>query len=179
MKIQVIGASGSGKSTLCKYIGEKAGIYWIDTDRYLWKDADFTMNHSVEERLRMYRTDMSSHDDYVVSGSVHTWNPQGFGDRELLVLLFLDEEIRMRRLYDREFVRFGERMLPGGDHEQDTREFLNWCKTYLTADENAVCSLACHRHFLREAKCKTLELDANQSVDVLCRLVIKEFRREK
>jgi len=61
-----------------------------------------------------------------------------------------------------------------GDHEQDTREFLDWCKTYLTEDENAICSLACHRRFLREAKCKTLELNADQSVDALCRLVLKE-----
>lgn len=176
MKIQVIGASGVGKSTLCRYIGETAGIHWIDTDRYLWKDADFTENRPVEERLRMFRNDMDRHESYVASGSVHTWNPQGFRDRDLLVLLLLDEDIRMRRLYDREFANFGARMLPGGDHEQVTREFLDWCKTYLTADENAVCSLALHRRFLREASCKTLELDANQPVERLCRLVLDGFR---
>ncbi|ROR30588.1 hypothetical protein EDD66_102241 [Mobilisporobacter senegalensis] len=95
MKIRVIGASGVGKSTLCKYISEVADIYWIDTDRYLWKDADFTENYPIEERLKMYQND--------------------------------------------------------------------------------ICSLACHRCLLKEAKCKTLELDANQPVDVLCQLVLKEF----
>ena len=39
MKMQVIGASGTGKSTLCQYISEKTGDYWIDTDKYLWKDS--------------------------------------------------------------------------------------------------------------------------------------------
>ena len=176
MKIQVIGASGVGKSTLCRYISKRTGICWIDTDRYLWKDADFTENYPVRERLEMYRKDRNSHDGYIVSGSVHTWNPQGFQDRELLVLLLLDETIRMQRLYRREFENFGARMLPGGDHEQITRDFLSWSKTYLTADENSVCSLACHKRLLREAKCRTLELNANKPVDVLCKLVLREYR---
>jgi adenylate kinase family enzyme len=175
MKIQVIGASGTGKSTLCRYISEKTDIDWIDTDRYLWKNADFTENYPVEERLRMYRHDVNSLDSYLVSGSVHTWNPQGFSDRELLVLLLLDEDIRMRRLYNREFANFGARMLPGGDHEQVTREFLSWSRTYLTADENSVCSLACHKRLLREAKCKTLELNADQPIDRLFQLVLSKF----
>ena len=174
MKIQVIGAAGTGKSTLCKYISEKTGVYWIDTDKYLWKDSDFTENYPVEERLRMYNYDISNHQDYVVSGSIHSWHAKGFNDRELLVLLMLDEEIRMKRLYNREFSRFGERMLPGGDHYQLTCEFLDWCRTYLTADENALNSLACHALRLSEASCKTLILDGNQPIDNLCSYILNK-----
>lgn len=175
MKIQVIGASGTGKSTLCKYISEKTGIYWIDTDKYLWKDSSFTENHLVEERFKMYNDDIANHQDYVVSGSVHSWNPEGFNDRELLVLLILDEEIRMKRIYDREFARFGERMLPGGDHYHLTCEFLDWCRTYLTEDENAVNSLASHMLRLKEASCKTLVLDGNQPVYALYAHIINAY----
>ena len=176
MKIQVIGAAGTGKSTLCKYISEKIGIYWIDTDKYLWKDSDFTEQYPIEERLRMYNYDIINHMDYIVSGSVHTWNPGGFNDRELLVLLKLDEEIRMKRLYDRELSRYGDRMLPGGDHYHLTCEFLDWCKTYLTEDENAANSLACHMRLLNEASCKTLIIDANQRLDVLSTRVLNAYR---
>ena len=179
MRIQIIGASGSGKSTLCEQIGRKTGVYWIDTDRYLWKDSSFTENYPVEERLRMYREDMAKHPDYIVSGSVYSWNPEGFSNRELLVLLTVEEEIRMRRLYDREFSNFGERMLPGGDHYEPTREFLDWCGTYLTEDENAVCSLASHKLRLKEAQCRTLVLDGNQPPDVLCECVLKAYRGER
>jgi len=175
MKIQIIGASGTGKSTLGKAIGRKTGVFWIDTDRYLWKDEDFTENYPILDRLKLYQNDMSNHSDYIVSGSVHSWNPQGFQDRELLVLLTIDEIIRMKRLYDREYVRYGERMLPGGDHYELTREFLNWCQTYLTEDENAICSLACHKLRLREAACKTLILDGNQPVEALCDVVLHAY----
>lgn len=175
MKIQVIGASGTGKSTLCKYISEKTGVYWIDTDKYLWKDSSFTENHHVEERFKMYNDDSANHQDYVVSGSVHSWNPEGFNDRELLVLLILDEEIRMKRIYDREFARFGERMLPGGDHYDLTCEFLDWCRTYLTEDENAVNSLASHMLRLKEASCKTLVLDGNQPEYVLYAHILNAY----
>lgn len=175
MKIQVLGASGTGKSTLCRYMSEKTGAYWIDTDKYLWKDDSFTENHPVEERLRMYYDDITKYQDYVVSGSVYSWNPNGFSDRELLVLLLVDEEIRMKRIYDREFSRFGERMLPGGDHYQLTREFLDWCRTYQTADENAINSLAGHMLRLREASCNTLVLDGNQPIDALNTHVLNAY----
>jgi adenylate kinase family enzyme len=175
MKIQVIGASGSGKSTLCKYISEKSGIYWIDTDKYLWKDSSFTENNSIEARFRMYNDDISNHQDYVVSGSVHSWNPEGFNDRDLLVLLIIDEEIRMNRVYNRELSRFGEKMLPGGEHYQITCEFLDWCKTYLTAVEKATNSLASHMLRLKESSCKTLILNGNQPVETLCECVLNAY----
>jgi ABC-type sugar transport system ATPase subunit len=88
----IVGENGSGKSTLAQYIAAKTGAFWIDTDRYLWKDADFTENFPIEERLALYHRDIAAYPDYVVSGSVHSWNPNGFADRELLVLLTIDEE---------------------------------------------------------------------------------------
>lgn len=178
MKIQVIGASGTGKSTLCKCISEKTGTYWIDTDKYLWKDSSFTENYPVEVRLKMYYNDIATSHDYLVSGSVYSWNPEGFKDKELLVLLLVDEEIRLKRIYDRELQRYRERMLPGGDHYELTCGFLDWCETYITEDENAVCSLASHRLRLKEATCKTLTLDGNQPVEVLCTSVIKAYQAD-
>jgi hypothetical protein len=168
MKIQIIGASGTGKTTLCKYISKVTGVYWIDTDRYLWKDDAFTENYPIKERLKMYYDDIACLGDYIVSGS-------GFKDKDLLVLIMLDEEIRMKRIYDREFLRFGKSMLTGGDHYQITCEFLDWCKTYLTADENAVSSFGSHKLRLKEASCRTLVLDGNQSVEALSSLVLKEY----
>ena len=175
MKIQIIGASGTGKSTLARYLSEKTGVYWIDTDKYLWKDSSFTENYPVEDRFGMYNDDMANHQDYIVSGSVHSWNPGGFNDRELLVLLMVDEDTRMKRIYDREFASFGARMLPGGDHYQLTREFLDWCRTYLTEDENTIDSLANHRLRLQEASCKTLVLDGNLPVDALYAHVLNAY----
>jgi len=74
------------------------------------------INYPVKERFKMYYNDITSHQNYVVSGSMHFWNPEGFNDRKLLVLLTIDVRIRMKRIYNREFSRFGERMISGGDH---------------------------------------------------------------
>lgn len=175
MRIQIIGAACSGKSTLCEYISKKTGSYWIDTDKYIWKDEDYTENYSLEERMEMYNKDISLHSDYIVSGSVYFWNPNGFPNKELLVLLLLDEEVRIKRLYDREYKRFGERMLEGGDHFEISKEFLDWCKTYYTADENEISSFASHKLRLKQANCKTLVLDSNQPLESLYSCVIHEF----
>ena len=175
MKIQIIGGSGCGKSTLGKALAERCGVPWIDCDRYLWKDTNFTENYPIAERFAMYETDRAACDDYVASGSVRAWHPDGFSDRELYVLMVLDERQRLQRLYDREYARFGARMLPGGGHYALTRDFLAWCETYLTEDENAVCSLAAHKKWLKDAGCKTLELDASQPTERLCEQILAAY----
>lgn len=85
MRIQIIGGSGTGKSTLGKWIGQQESIPWIDSDHYLWKDHTFTEKRSVAERYALYTPDIENHRQYVVSGSVFSWNPTGFDNRELLV----------------------------------------------------------------------------------------------
>ncbi len=175
MKIQIIGASGSGKSTLARHISEKTGAFWIDTDRYLWKDDNYTENYPVEERLAMYRHDLDIHQDYVISGSVHSWNPDGFMYKDLLVFLIIDEQIRQKRLYDREYARYGARMLPGGDHYELTQEFLDWCKQYYTDDEDSPGSYMNHLLQIKKAACPTLVLDANEEVDILLQRVLAAY----
>lgn len=108
MRIQIIGGSGTGKSTLAKYIAAKENIAFIDTDTYLWEDEHFTVNVPLEKRFEMIEKDINEHNDYVVAGSVFSYNKEGFHNKELTVYLYIDENIRQKRLYDREIERYGE-----------------------------------------------------------------------
>ncbi len=179
MKIQIIGASGSGKSTLAEAVASAADAFWIDADRYQWADTDFTKERPLEERMALYRADRAQHDRFVVSGTTRGWYPEGFADRDFLVLLVLDEPTRLKRLYDRERARFGDRMLPGGDHYEETKEFLDWCATYRTADEYALNSLAAHRKMLREAACAAAEIKAFGAPQELAGQVLALYRKNK
>lgn len=166
MKIQIIGGSGTGKSTLAKYISEKEQIKWIDTDNYLWKDNSFTENFSIEERKEMYQKDMEKHKEYVASGSIFSWYPEGFRNRDLLVFLFLDEKLRMDRLQKREIERKSQfwQMITG----ENTNDFLEWCKTYLTAtDKEMTGTYAEHTYQMALSKSPVLKLDASLSLEEL------------
>lgn len=177
MKVQIIGGSGTGKSTLAKFISENENIMWIDTDRYLWKDETFTENHSIEKRIEMYEKDIESNDQYVVSGSVFSWNPNGFSNRNLFVFLYLDEEIRMERLRKREIRRDNPKKTWTDEYGNNTNEFLEWCKTYLKEkDKTMIGTYAAQSYEMELSKSPVLKLDSSRSVEELY-LAIKAWTK--
>lgn len=168
MKIQIIGGSGTGKSTLAKFISDKEDIKWIDTDRYLWTDDTFTVNNPVEKRIELYQRDMKACNNYVVSGSIFSWYPEGFSDRDLLVFLSLDEAVRMGRLREREIERNGLIAMWTDDTGEYTNNFLEWCKTYwVEKDQNKNGTYAEHFHQMRISRSNVLKLDSSRPLEAL------------
>ena len=170
MRIQIIGGSGTGKSTFGRWIGQQEGIHWIDTDHYLWKDQTFTEKRSIAERYALFTPDIERHHRYVVSGSIFSWNETGFHNRELLVFLTLDEDIRMQRLINREQERY-----PDFD---GSNEFLDWCRTYRTATDPAMIgTLAEHRLQIIRSASPVIEVDAALPTDVMYKQIKSAYQK--
>lgn len=176
MKIQIIGGSGTGKSTLAKYISEKEQIKWIDTDHYLWKDDSFMENHPVEKRKELYRKDMVFGGSYLVSGSVFSWCPEGFSNRDLLVFLSLDEAVRMERLRKRECARSGLSGMWLDENKNYTNDFLEWCKTYWVEEDRGMAGTYVEQSYQMElSESPVLKLDSSRSVEELYVEVLRRF----
>ncbi|WP_312099246.1 AAA family ATPase [Niallia sp.] len=177
MRIQIIGGSGTGKSTLAKYISEKEKIKWIDTDNYLWKDDTFTENNPMEKRKEMYQKDINSNSSYVVSGSIFMWCPDGFSNRDLLVFLSLDEDIRMDRLRDRESKRNNLSKMWLDENGEYTNDFLEWCKTYWTAKEKSMAGTYAEQEYqMKISKSPVLKLDSSKSLDELYDEILNQLK---
>ena len=90
--IHIYGASGSGTSTLGKYIRDKLGYFFMDTDDYFWQPTNppYTKKRNIAERLAMIKSDFEKADKVVISGSLIDW-----GD-ELIPLFTL--AIRLKRI---------------------------------------------------------------------------------
>ncbi|MCT4779610.1 MULTISPECIES: shikimate kinase [Exiguobacterium] len=170
MRIQIIGGSGTGKSTLGKWIGQQEGIPWIDSDHYLWTNHTFTEKRSVAERYALYTRDVERYHQYIVSGSVFSWNPNGFADRKLLVFLFLNEETRMYRLIKREQARYPD--------FTGSNEFLDWCRTYLTATDPAIIgTFAEHRLQMEQSASPVVQIDAALSTDAMYKQIKSAYQQ--
>ena len=168
MRVQIIGGSGTGKSTLGKYIGQQENIKWIDTDSYLWKDNSFLENNPIEKRIEMYEEDIISNTSYVVSGSIFSWLPEGFSNRDLLVFLTLDEEERMERVRKREVLRKSLKESWLDEHGDFTNEFIEWCKTYLTeSDKSQGGTFVAQSYEMELSRSPILRLDSSKSVEEL------------
>ena len=115
--IHIFGASGSGTSTLGRWICEKTGYRFMDTDDYFWLPTDpkFTVKRPREERIKLMLADMDSSENAVISGALCGWGDELIPYFTLAVRLTTDEDIRIERLKKRERERFGSRIDEGGD----------------------------------------------------------------
>jgi hypothetical protein len=74
--------------------------------------------------------DLTAQDSWVVSGSLCGWGDVAIPLFELVVFLWVPQEVRMARLHRREQARFGERILPGGDMYESSQAFLARAASY-------------------------------------------------
>ena len=164
-RIHILGASGSGTSSIAGKVCEKLGYKHFDTDSYFWMPTEnpFTEIRPHEERLELMQQDLSSVRDWILSGSLIRWGDPLIELFDLVVFVYVPPEIRMERLQKREFERYGERVLPGGDRYENSREFLEWARGY-DGDPRVGRSLVKHRAWLEKLSQPVLDI-VNISLD--------------
>jgi adenylate kinase family enzyme len=131
-RIHILGASGSGTTTLGRAVAAHLPCPHFDTDDYFWLPTDppFTEPRERTERAQLLMDDITTHDAWVVSGSLCGWGDVAIPLFELVVFLEIPHDIRMARLRQREHERFGARILPGGDMYESSQAFLAWAASY-------------------------------------------------
>jgi adenylate kinase family enzyme len=167
-RVHLFGASGSGTTTLGRRLAARIGARHLDTDAYYWipTDPPFTVKREPAARVAAIEHDVADLDDWVLSGSLCSWGDPLLPRFTLAVFLYLDPELRMARLVERERARYGPRVLPGGDLHAHHVEFLEWARSYDHA-RAPVRSLDLHERWLARLPCPVLRLDASRPVEAL------------
>jgi len=158
-RIHVFGASGSGTTTIAKVICEKLGYQHFDTDYYYWRQTEmpFTETRPIEERLQLMKVDLTSHDKWVLSGSLDGWGNPLIPLFELVVFVYVPQDVRVERIIQREHERYGKEVLPGGNRYESAKEFIEWAKGY---DSGLLTgrSLPRHEKWMTGISCKIIKI---------------------
>jgi hypothetical protein len=146
------------------------GILHLDTDDFYWlrTDPPFTTPRAREARIDLLLRRALPELSWVLSGSALGWGEKIEPLFDLVVFLYIDPELRLRRLRDREAARHGARIQPGGDMVDGSREFFEWAARYDTAGPEQR-SLAAHERWLAQQRCRVLRLDSSRPVTDLVR----------
>ena len=131
-RIHVFGAAGSGVTTLSKALAEALSLPYRDTDEYLWMPTEppYQTKRPLEARIAMLRKDAQA-PEWILGGSLDQWGANAIVSRlTLTIFLTLDQEERLARLKNRERLRFGDRIVPGGDLYQIHLAFMEWATAY-------------------------------------------------
>lgn len=126
--ILLCGCNGCGKSTLGRMLAQRLGFRFLDIEEYFFPKSDpdypYREARSREEVTALLAADTAKEEPFVLAAVRADFGPEVEDRFACAVLLTAPEEVRARRLRERSFGRFGERMRPGGDLYQAEEEFF-------------------------------------------------------
>ncbi len=164
--IHIYGASGSGTSTLGRFICDKLGYFFMDSDAYFWEPTDppFTAKRKASDRVSLMRKDIEKYKKVVISGSLVDWGDELIPLFTLAIRVKTDTAIRIDRLKRRERERFGSRLDPGGDMYENHREFIDWAASYDSGGLD-MRSKSKHDEWQKLLQCRQILLDGSLPVE--------------
>ena len=155
--IIITGLNGSGKSTVCRLLAEKINYYSMDVEDYYFIDSDipYSKFHTHEQTEKLMLNDILKYKNFVLATVNCNWSREITSMCCLAVVLKAPLDIRMERIKKREYEKFGNRVLQGGDLYESQQKFHN---KVLAREEDHISKQ------LQFITCPVLELDATLSI---------------
>ena len=128
MGILMCGLNGAGKSTLGKAVAKKLNFYFLDSEELYFAKADngfvYASPRSHEEAMEHLFSEIRAHENFVLASVKGDYGEAIYPFFQYAVLIDVPKNIRIGRVKNRSFQKFGNRMLFGGDlYEQEERFF--------------------------------------------------------
>lgn len=176
-RIHIFGASGSGTTTIGKLICDKLGYTHFDSDNYFWLPTHdpFTVQRENKECIDLMKNDLSNTPNWVLSGSLMGWGDVLIPFFDLIVFVYVPKDIRINRLKNREYERYGDEILKGRSQHKKYVDFIEWAESYDDGTKSGR-SLFKHRSWINNLKRTVLEIENNDLEDSV-KTVIESIKK--
>lgn len=158
--IIVCGLNGSGKTALGKRLAEHLSFHFIDSENLFFSNAQFQLDYSKsrsrEEAKAILMNEVKEHENFVFASVKGNYGEEILPYYKFAVLIDVPKEIRLERVKNRSFMKFGERMLPGGDLYEQEKAFFDMIST---RSENSV------EEWAQTLNCPVLRIDGTKAID--------------
>lgn len=170
--IIVCGLNGSGKSILGKRLAEHLGFHFIDSEDLFFSNIEsqlaYSKPHSREEAKALLMDEVIKHENFVFAAVKGNYGEEILPYYKFAVLINVPKEIRLERVKNRSFMKFGERMLPGGDLYEQEKAFFDMVST---RTENSV------EEWAQTLNCHVLRIDGTKAVDENVTYITEQIRK--
>ena len=146
--ILICGLNGCGKSTLGEALAERMGYTWFDMEDCYFPKTDsrypYAAPRSQKEAEQILRERICQSDHFVLTAVKGDFADDIIAAFEKVLWIRVPQAIRMRRVRNRSYEKFGSRMLPGGDLYEQEERFLTHAETRKEEDVSAwVATVSC------------------------------------
>lgn len=158
--IQICGLNGCGKSTLGKALAERIGFHFIDNE-YLYfsrqnAEEAYANPKSRAEVEMLLMDEVSKHPDFVFSAVKGDYGIDIVPMYNYVIVIDVPKEIRIQRVRNRSFQKFGDRMLIGGDLYGQEEAFFQMVES---RQDNYI------ENWLREINCPIIRVDGTKPIE--------------
>ena len=164
--ILIFGASGSGTTTLGKNLVKIHNYFQIDTDKYLWEKTDppFRIKRERDKRVELILNDIKKYNKVVITGSMIGWGDSLLKYIDKGFYLYVDREIRLDRIKNREYKKYGSRIEKDGDMYYKHMDFLEYASKYDTAGLEQR-SMKSHCKWIKKFPFNIIKINGNKSTE--------------
>ncbi len=169
--IIICGLNGSGKSTLGKALAEKLGFHFVDNeDLYFPKTTPnyiYSSPRTREEVEKLLFNEIKAHENFVFASVKGDYGKHIYPFFQYAVLIEVSKDIRIQRVRNRSFQKFGNRMLIGGDLYEQEEKFFELVES---RPENTV------EEWIQSLKCPIIRIDGTKSIEENIYFILEQLQ---
>lgn len=170
--IIVCGLNGAGKSTIGKALAKELNFHFIDNeDLYFPKtDPHYTYDspRTREEVEQLLFYEIKKHENFVFASVKGDYGETIYPFFQYAVLIDVPRDIRVQRVKNRSFQKFGNRILPGGDLYEQEEKFFDLVKSRA---ENTV------EEWVQSLSCPIIRVDGTKPIEENIKTIIHQIQR--
>lgn len=168
--IMLCGLNGAGKSTIGRALAEKLHFYFVDSeDLFFSKTAPndpYASPRTRKEAEKILFHEITTHDNLVFAAVKGDYGEAIYPYFQYIIWVDTPKDIRMQRVKNRSFQKFGNRILPGGDLYEREEEFF---KHVRDRSENTV------EEWIQLLNCPVLRIDGTKPIQENIEYIIKQL----
>ena len=168
--IIVCGLNGAGKSTLGKALAKELKFFFIDNEDLFFPKKNpkymYASPRSREEVEKLLFSEIKTHENFVFASVKGDYGEKIYPFFQYAVLIDVSKDIRIQRVKNRSFQKFGNRMLPGGDLYETEENFFSLVKSRA---ENTV------EEWLHSLSCPIIRVDGTKAIEENIHFIIGQI----
>ena len=165
------GLNGCGKSTLGRALAQKIGFHFIDNEELFFTrnaaDEPYQNPRSRAEVEKLLMEEVRKHGDFVLAAVRGNYGKEILPLYRYTVLMEVPKEIRMERIRNRSFQKFGSRMRAGGELYEQEEAFFG---TAASRPEDYAAA------WTRTLDCPVLSVDGTRPVDENVEWIVRQMK---